>query len=89
MNSTAVTLTRPLVHAGAIWFVAYGSGWGFRAFEIPGDIARSELGAADASPQQLALAFELGRERIGKAAEAKAIEYQGQRIEIRITDLRK
>jgi hypothetical protein len=88
MNATAVKLIRQFIHADAIWFVAYEFGWGFRAFEIPCEVARSELGAADASPQQLALAFELGQQRIGKAVEAMTFEYHGERIPLRASDFR-
>jgi hypothetical protein len=87
MNPTTVKLSRPVVHPEAIWFAAYEFGWGFRAFEIPSEIAQSELGATDASPRQLARAFELGRQRIAKAVEPMTFEYQGQRIPLRATDL--
>jgi hypothetical protein len=87
MNPTTVKLSRPIVHAETLWFAAYGFGWGFRAFEIPRETAQSEPGAAGASPQQLALAFELGRQRIAKAVEPMTFEYQGQRIPLRATDL--
>ena len=88
MNASTVKLTRPIVHSEDLWFVVYGFGWGFRAFEISGNIARTELGAADGSPQQLALAFELGRQRIAKAVEAMTFEYLGERIALRPKDLR-
>lgn len=89
MNPTTVNLTPPIVHAAALRFSAYEFGRGFKAFEIPSEIARSELGAADASARQLVLAFELGRHKIAKAVEPMMLdEYQGQRICLRATDLR-
>ncbi|WP_261325361.1 hypothetical protein [Burkholderia cepacia] len=41
MNPTTVKLTSPVVHGHAMWFVAYEFGWGFRTFEILGEIARA------------------------------------------------
>jgi hypothetical protein len=88
VNRINLKFTRPMVRGKALWFSAYEFGWGFRAFEIPGEIAQSELGAADESPRQLALAFELGFQRIAKAVEPMTFEYKGERIPLKATDLR-
>ncbi|MEM5341452.1 hypothetical protein [Paraburkholderia azotifigens] len=88
MNASTVKLSSPIVHREDLWFVVYGFGWGFRAFEISADTARTELGAANGSPQQLTLAFELGRQRIAKAVKAMTFDYRGERIALRPQDLR-
>ncbi len=84
----AVKLSRPMVHGEALWFAAYEFGWGYRAFELPADLARRELGALDASERQLTLAFELGRQRIVGAIAPMNSEYQGKRISLKTGDLR-
>ncbi|MEW6346669.1 MAG: hypothetical protein AB1704_39070 [Pseudomonadota bacterium] len=64
----------------AIWFSAYGFGWGYCAFEIPPSIMRANLGAADSTPKQLMLAFELGKHAIARAIESKNLSATGERI---------
>jgi hypothetical protein len=85
MDPAMLKLTHPVVRGESLWFAAYEFGWGFRAFEIHGDIAQAELGAADTSPRQLTLAFELGRQRIAKAVTPMTFEYQGERIPLYAT----
>jgi hypothetical protein len=87
MSTPAVKLTRPMVHDEALWFAAYEFGWGYKAFKLPADIALRELGALDASPRQLTLAFELGRQRIAGAIAPMCAAYAGQRISLKTGDL--
>jgi D-arabinose 1-dehydrogenase-like Zn-dependent alcohol dehydrogenase len=71
----------------AIWFSAYGFGWGYCAFEIASSIMCAHLGAADATPEQLMLAFELGKHAIVRAIESKNVRATGERIALRSRDL--
>lgn len=87
MDVISVKLTQPLVRAESLWFSAYEFGWGYRAFEIPGEIAKTQLGAADGSAQKLTLAFGLARQTIAKAVESINPEYRGERIVLRAGDL--
>ncbi|QGZ66595.1 hypothetical protein [Paraburkholderia acidisoli] len=87
MDVISVKLTQPLVRADSLWFSAYEFGWGYRAFEIPGDVAKNQLGAADGSAQKLTLAFGLGRQTIAKAVESVELDYRGERIVLRAGDL--
>ncbi|MBN3724072.1 hypothetical protein [Burkholderia sp. Ac-20379] len=68
MTSPAVHLTTPIVSGGStLWFSAYASGWGYAAFSLTADTLCQCFGAAGSSPQQLRLAFELGRQRLARA----------------------
>jgi len=59
MNLPIVQFTAPvLCRDSAIWFSAYGFGWGYRAFAIPYDAMRACLGTEDLTDQQVRLAFE-------------------------------
>ncbi|SIT51600.1 conserved hypothetical protein [Paraburkholderia piptadeniae] len=87
MAPANVNLSHPVVHGDSLWFAAYEFGWGYRAFEIHGDTVQAKLGAADTSPRQLMLAFELGRPRITKAVMPMTFEYRGERIVLHATDL--
>lgn len=81
MNPHSLTITAPYVASdAAIWFSAYGFGWGYCAFSLPAEAVCQYLGAADTSRKQLILAFELGRKRISKAIEQAAIPGTGDRI---------
>jgi hypothetical protein len=81
MNPPSLTITPPVVSSdAAIWFSAYGFGWGYCAFSLPAEAVCQHLGAADISRKQLMLAFELGRKRISKAIEHVAIPDTGDRI---------
>jgi len=71
----------------SLWFSAYGFGWGYCAFELPAHVAREQLGAADAAPNQLMLAFELGRRRVLRAVEQKMLPANGERIVLSAEDL--
>ncbi|WP_438392089.1 hypothetical protein [Caballeronia sp. DA-9] len=64
----------------ASWFSAYGFGWGYCAFSLPVSTVCEELGAADATPGQLKLAFELGRKRISGAVGHVEIPRTGDRV---------
>jgi hypothetical protein len=48
--------------------------------EIPPSIMRANLGAADSTPKQLMLAFELGKHAIARAIESKNLSATGERI---------
>jgi hypothetical protein len=81
MDAEPVRLTAPFISRDAsLWFSAYGFGWGYCAFSIPMESVCDYLGAADASPRQLMLAFELGRQRISKAVEQVEIPETGDRV---------
>jgi hypothetical protein len=88
MDSSHVSLTTPIVgFESTLWFSAYGFGWGYCAFELRPQVVREYLGAADDSPKQLMLAFQLGKQRLLSAAEHKTPPESGERIEITGPDL--
>ncbi|MGT2476588.1 hypothetical protein [Paraburkholderia terrae] len=64
----------------AIWFSAYGFGWGYCVFEIRPLIMQTHLGAADTSPQQLLLAFVLSKRAVLQAIGNKSLPATGERI---------
>ncbi|NUX55370.1 hypothetical protein FSB65_18290 [Paraburkholderia sp. JPY418] len=70
-----------------MWFSAYGFGWGYCAFELRPKFVREYLGAADDSPKQLLLAFQLAKQRLAGVAERKMPTRTGERIEIAGRDL--
>jgi hypothetical protein len=69
-----------------IWFSAYGFGWGYCAFALPAEVVCEELGAANETPTQLKLAFELGKRRLLHAVETKALPGTGERITLSSAD---
>ncbi|MEW6346165.1 MAG: hypothetical protein AB1704_36460 [Pseudomonadota bacterium] len=88
MEQVHVQLTEPLlINESAVWFSAYGFGWGYRAYELSSDVVCEFLGAANDTPRQLMLAFHLGKPRLLSAAERKATLTAGERIELTGEDL--
>jgi hypothetical protein len=88
MDQTNLQLTEPLlVGESALWFSAYGFGWGYRAYELSPDVVCEFLGAANDTPRQLLLAFHLGKPRLLSAAERKVEVSPGERIELTGADL--
>jgi hypothetical protein len=86
--STAVSLTEPTLLAdSSICFSAYGFGWGYCAFSLSPDAVCEKLGAANASPKQLVLAFELSKHRLMRLAEQKYLPQVGERITLAAGDL--
>jgi hypothetical protein len=71
----------------SVWFSAYRFGWGYCAFALPADVVCSGLGAADPSPKQLLLAFELGKQRLRKVIAEKYLPGHGERITLSAADL--
>ncbi|KAA1009827.1 hypothetical protein FVF58_21055 [Paraburkholderia panacisoli] len=57
--------------ASTLWFSAYGFGWGYCAFALPA--ACENLGAANGTPKQFMLAFELGQHRLLQAVKQNAL----------------
>ncbi|WP_025097858.1 hypothetical protein [Burkholderia sp. A1] len=90
MTPNRLHLTAPIVTGNAsIRFSAYAPGWGYAAYALPAETLRLGLGAADASPQQLLLAFELGRQRLLRAIEQRTQRSTpgGKRITLTPDDL--
>jgi hypothetical protein len=88
MNEQGIHVTRPILRDDtSIWFSAFGWGWGYCAFALPVEAVCKELGAANTTPGQLGLAFELGKPRIVRAIEQRAPANQGQRIPLDAADL--
>lgn len=75
-NITATMVQNDL----AIWFSAYGFGWGYCVFEIRPLIVQAHLGAIDATPKQLLLAFELGKRAVVQAIGNKRLPANGERV---------
>ena len=88
MNQPLTKLTAPLFSADStLWFSAYGFGWGYCAFALPAEAVCEKLGAANETPKQLMLAFELGRRRLLQAVAQKALLGTGERIVLSAADL--
>ncbi|MBB5466040.1 hypothetical protein HDG32_002147 [Paraburkholderia sp. CI2] len=88
MEQVHIQLTPPvLANESALWFSAYGFGWGYCGYELRSDVVCQYLGAANDSPKQLLLAFQLGKPRLLAAAERKAPASTGERVEITGEDL--
>jgi len=88
MDETRTSLTSPLLAVGStLWFSAYCFGWGYCAFAIPAGTVREKLGAANETPEQLVIAFALGKHRILRAVEQKTLPDTGERIMLSTDDL--
>lgn len=87
MDQPRTYLTPPLLAThSTLWFSAYGFGWGYCAFALPGEVVCEELGAANESATQLKLAFELGKRRLLQVVETKALPGTGERITLSSAD---
>ncbi|NPT44833.1 hypothetical protein GNZ12_26650 [Paraburkholderia sp. 1N] len=88
MDQFRTNLTAPLLSADStLWFSAYGFGWGYCAFALPPEAVCEKLGAANETPKQLMLAFELGKRRLLQGVEQKALSGTGERITLSAADL--
>lgn len=88
MAQPRTKLTAPLLLVDStLWFSAYGFGWGYCAFAIAAETVCEKLGAANETPKQLMLAFELGKRRLLQAVERKALPGTGERITLLTDDL--
>lgn len=88
MDQPHTNLTAPLLSVDStLWFSAYGFGWGYCAFALPAKTVCEKLGAANETPKQLMLAFELGKRRLLQAVEQKALPGTGERITLSAADL--
>jgi hypothetical protein len=86
MNASIATenvglhLSRPIVANDEIQFSAFGNGWGFCSYILPARLAVERLGAANASRQQLNLAFQVNRQRITQAVIDAGMPEPGKRV---------
>lgn len=88
MDQPGTNFTTPILSADSVmWFSAYGFGWGYCAFAVPAEVVCEKLGAANDTPKQLMLAFELGKRRLLQAVEQKTLPVTGERIMLSATDL--
>jgi hypothetical protein len=88
MDQPCTNLTAPLLSVDStVWFSAYGFGWGYCAFAIPAETVCEKLGAANETPKQLMLAFELGKHRLLQVVEQKSLPATGERITLSTADL--
>jgi hypothetical protein len=88
MDQPGANLTVPILTTdSSVWFSAYGFGWGYCAFALPAEVVCEGRGAANETPKQLVLAFELARHRLLKAAAEKALPSTGERITLSAADL--
>ncbi|XUW89972.1 hypothetical protein OH764_08005 [Burkholderia sp. M6-3] len=88
MKEPLILMTVPVLSNDcAVWFAAYGFGWGYRAFAISYEAVVDSLGAADATDAQIRLAFQLGRRHILRAVQQYgSIPYEGQRIRLSLDE---
>lgn len=84
-----MVITAPILFAdSAVWFSAYGFGWGYRAFALPFEVVREGLGARNETAQQVRLAFELNKRRIVKAIQRRvALSATDERLTLSVADL--
>jgi hypothetical protein len=88
MHHPRTSLTAPLLSTDStVWFSAYGFGWGYCAFALPAETVCEKLGAANVTPKQLMLAFELGKRRLLHVVEQRALPGTGERITLSPADL--
>ncbi|MFM0176842.1 hypothetical protein PQR52_00050 [Paraburkholderia aspalathi] len=88
MDQPGTNLTAPILSSdSAIWFSAYGFGWGYCAFTLPSEAVCEKLGAGNEAAKQLLLAFELGRRKLLQAVVQKALPGTGERIRLSADDL--
>jgi hypothetical protein len=88
MDQPRTNLTEPILSVDStLYFSAYGFGWGYCAFELPAETLCEKLGAANETPKQLMLAFELGKRRVLQAVQQKALPGTGKRIALSTADL--
>jgi hypothetical protein len=84
MDEPMIRIAAPVLHKEfAVWFAAYGFGWGYRAFAISYDTVCDSLGAADTTDAQIRLAFQLGTRQVLQAVQQYgASPYEGNRISL-------
>jgi hypothetical protein len=89
MDQPHTDITAPILYAdSAVWFSAYGFGWGYRAFALPFEVVCEELGARNQTEQQVRLAFELNKRRIlGAVQQYEEAPATGERITLSVADL--
>jgi hypothetical protein len=88
MNQQSIRFTQPMLSDGStVRFSAFSFGWGYCAFALPFEVVCEQLGAASTAPNQILLAFELGKQRILRAVEQQAPPDCGARITISAGDL--
>ncbi|WP_236001832.1 hypothetical protein [Paraburkholderia elongata] len=88
MDQPGTNVTAPILSSdSAVWFSAYGFGWGYCAFTLPSEAVCAKLGAGNGTAKQLLLAFELGKRKLLKAVVQKALPCTGERIRLSADDL--
>ena len=91
MDQPRTVMTAPILCAdSAVWFSAYGLGWGYRAFALSFEVVCEELGARNETVQQVRLAFELNKRRILRTVQQyAAAPATGERITLSVADLQR
>ncbi|WP_199731124.1 hypothetical protein [Paraburkholderia sp. RAU2J] len=91
MDQPRTVITAPIHCAdSAVWFSAFGFGWGYRAFALPFEVVCEELGARNETAHQVRLAFELNKRRILRAVQQYgAASATGERITLSVADLQR
>jgi hypothetical protein len=88
MRQAGIQVTRPILHDDAsVWFSVFGFGWGYRAYAVSVDTVCKELGAANTTPGQIGIAFELGKQKILRAIEQLTPTGEGKRVNISPAEL--
>lgn len=87
MTQPTIAITRSTPSdTRAIWFSAYGFGWGYRAFELPFEVACEKLEASNPTAKHSLLAFELGRRQILRVVDRDSGRYNGERLTLSAQD---
>ncbi|QBR01152.1 hypothetical protein [Paraburkholderia pallida] len=88
MDQSRTNLTAPLLSADStLLFSAYGFGWGYCAFALRAETVCEKLGAANGTPKELVLAFQLGKRRLVEAVEHQVLPGTGERVTLSTADL--
>jgi hypothetical protein len=89
MNEPLIWMTVPVLsNDSAVWFAAYGFGWGYRSFAISYEAVCESFGAADTTDAQIRLAFQLANRHILRAVQQYGLlPYKGQRIRLSLDGL--
>jgi hypothetical protein len=88
MSQPLVWITAPVLSDEvAVWFSAYGFGWGYRAFSVSLEVFRESLGVNDIADEQIRLAFSAGKHQILEAVlQHGSSPYAGKRIRLSLVE---
>ncbi|MFC0396969.1 hypothetical protein [Paraburkholderia rhizosphaerae] len=89
MNQPMVWMTAPaLSDEDALWFSAYGFGWGYRTFSISCDVLRDSLGAHGSTREQMRDSLSAWKPQLLEAVLRHGSSvYEGERIRLEFASI--